>query len=56
MVLLSNILSGYYSTLTSYVDVTIYRKYSGNGRPCASSQYQTTPLLPHALGTRLGRE
>ena len=39
-ILLSNILSVYYSTWTSHKNITILRKYSGNGCACASSQYQ----------------
>ena len=36
--LYSNIcMSVYYSTWTRYVNVTILRNYSGNGRACASS-------------------
>ena len=52
-ILPSNILSVYYCTWTIYVNVTILRKYSGNGRACASSRYQAVFLLPHGLGTRL---
>ena len=52
-ILLSNILSVYYCTWTIYVNVTILRKHSGNGRACASSRYQAVFLLPHGLGTRL---
>ena len=40
-------------TWTIYVNVTILRNYSGNGRACASSRHQTVFLLPHGLGTRL---
>ena len=54
-ILLSNILSVYYCTWTIFVNVTILRKYSGNGRACASSRYQAVFLLPHGLGTRLLR-
>ena len=36
-ILLSNILSLYYCTWIIYVNTTILRKYSGNGRACASS-------------------
>ena len=54
-ILLSNILSVYYCTRTSYVNVTILQKYSRNGCTCASSQYQAIFLLPRGLGTRLSR-
>ena len=36
-----------------YINITILQKYSGNGRACASSQYQAVFFLPHGLGTRL---
>ena len=39
--------------VTIYVNVTILRKYSGNGHACASSRYQTVSLPPRDLGTRL---
>ena len=52
-ILLSDILSIYYCMWTIYVNVTILRKYSGNGHACASSRYQAVFLLPHSLGTRL---
>ena len=39
--------------MTIYVNVTILRKYSGNGRACASSWYQAISFLPRGLGTRL---
>ena len=52
-ILLSNILSVYYCTWIIYV---ILRKYSGNGRACASSRYQAVPLLPRSLSMRLGIE
>ena len=32
---------------------TILHKYRGNGKTCASSQYQAVSLLPHSLGIRL---
>ena len=51
--LLSNILSVYYCMWTIYVNITILRKYSGNGRACASSRYQAVFFLPHGLGTGL---
>jgi len=52
-ILLSNILSVYYSTLASYVNITILRKYSGNRCACTSNQYRAASLLPRSLGTRL---
>ena len=38
---------------TIYVNVTILRKYSGNGHVCTSSQNQAVSLLPCGLGMRL---
>ena len=52
-ILLSNILSVYFCTWTIYVNITILRKYSENGRASASNRYQAVSLLPRGLGTRL---
>ena len=48
-ILLLNMFSVYYSTWTSYVNVTILRKYSGNGH----KQLIPGCFLPCGLGTRL---
>ena len=47
------VLSGCYSTWTSYVNVTIIRKYCGNGRTCAISGKLPVSILPRDLGTGL---
>lgn len=50
--LLSNILSVHYSTWTSYVNITLSQKYSGNGGTCKQSipDHFSPPTRP---GSRL---
>ena len=35
------------------INLTILRKYTGNGGACVSSGYQASSLLTRGLGTRL---
>jgi len=48
-IVLLNILSVYYSTLTSYMNLTILQEYGGND---LDTQAVDASLLPHGLDTK----